>query len=197
MNYPLEKENRGYSYSDYLHWPEDERWEIIEGVAYNISPAPSRWHQKNSVTLASMFFNYLQGSDCEVYAAPFDVRLPEESTVNQDIKTVVQPDILVVCDQDKLDDAGCLGSPDLIVEIISPSTASKDHIKKLALYEKHGVKEYWTVHPTDKIVMIYQLTANGSYGRPSIYAAEDKIAVALLKVAEKETLIIDLQAVFA
>lgn len=195
MSLPVEGENRGYSYSDYLSWPEDGRWEIIEGVAYNMTPAPSRVHQEVLIALASVFYNCLKNSDCEIYTAPFDVRLLDKSTDPKDIKTVVQPDIIVVCDQNKLDDAGCLGSPDLVVEIVSPSTASKDYIKKLALYEKHGVKEYWIVHPTDRIVMVYRLGNDKAYGKPDIYDRESKVEVSAVRIQE-DPIIIDLQEVF-
>jgi Uma2 family endonuclease len=194
LNHPVEKQ-KGYRFSDYLRWPEDERWELIRGVAYNMGPAPSRKHQKVSVTLVNMFYNYLKEKDtpCEVYAAPFDVRLPEENTRPEDIQTVVQPDIVIICDKSKLDDQGCKDSPDLIVEIISPATAAKDYITKLALYEQNGVKEYWVVHPIDKVVMVYQLAENGIYGRPIFYAAEDQVEVGIFG----SDLVIDMKAVFA
>jgi len=191
MAYPRRKEDKKYTYGDYLHWPDEERWEIIEGVAYNMSPAPSRRHQKVLIALLNEFYNYLKGKNCEVYGAPFDVRLPEGDEREEEIKTVVQPDIAVICDKSKLDDRGCKGSPDLIVEVISSSTASLDYIEKLALYEKHGVKEYWIVHPIDKVVMIYRLGDDGKYGRAEIYAKNDRVKVGIF-----EDLFIDLQEVF-
>jgi Uma2 family endonuclease len=103
---------------------------------------------------------------CQVYAAPFDVRLPEEDEADERIATVVQPDITVVCDPSRLDDKGCRGAPDWIVEIVSPSSVSMDYIRKLALYEKHGVREYWIVHPVDGIVMAFEMTGKAATEGP-------------------------------
>ena len=175
MSYPNRKENNSYTYKDYLEWPDDERWELIEGVAYDMTPSPSRMHQKISVALAAGLYQYLKGKNCEIYHAPFDVRLPEGEEEDDEIKTVVQPDIVVICDPSKLDEKGCKGSPDLIMEILSPSTASMDHITKLNLYEKNRVSEYWIIHPTDKIVMVYRLLENGKYGRAEVYSGVDKV----------------------
>ena len=133
MGYPNRKENNSYTYKDYLEWPEQERWELIEGVAYNMTPSPSRSHQKISAALFNALYQYLKGKNCEVYYAPFDVRLPEGVEEDHQIKTVVQPDLVVICDPLKLDEKGCQGSPDLIMEILSPSTASIDYILKLDL----------------------------------------------------------------
>ncbi len=141
------KERLGkFTYRDYLHWPDDERWELIDGVAYNMSPAPNRIHQKISGELHRQIANYLIGKQCEVYAAPFDVRLPATGEKNDEITTVVQPDITIVCDKSKLDKKGCKGSPDLVIEILSPYTAKKDMKEKHFLYEKFAVKEYWIVY---------------------------------------------------
>ncbi|HOV13991.1 MAG TPA: Uma2 family endonuclease [Spirochaetota bacterium] len=171
--------NEKYTYKDYLDFPENIRCELINGVIYNMSPAPRRYHQKISTRLLVKFFNYLENKPCEVYDAPFDVRLPLTKE-NSDflINTVVQPDIVVVCDKFKLDDAGCLGAPDLIVEIISESTASKDLKIKFNLYEKVGVKEYWIVFPDEKIIQIFKLK-NGEYGKPEVFGLDDKIVVGL------------------
>ena len=119
MASPAEK-NRKLTYGDYLEWTDKERWELINGEALNITPTPSRRHQGVLMALASEFYNFLEDKSCEVYVAPFDVRLPEADQPEKDITTVVQPDLTVVCDLTKLDDKGCLGTPDLIVEIISP-----------------------------------------------------------------------------
>jgi Uma2 family endonuclease len=141
VSYPIPKEDRSYTFKDYLEWPEGERWELIEGVAYNMTPSPSRSHQRISVALVDQIFQYLKGKKCEMYHAPFDVRLLEGEEEDGEVRTVVQPDIVVVCDPSKLDEKGCKGSPDLIMEILSPSTASKDYITKLNLYEKNKVSE--------------------------------------------------------
>ncbi|MCX8026879.1 MAG: Uma2 family endonuclease, partial [Thermodesulfovibrionales bacterium] len=159
----------------------NERWELIDGIAYNMSPAPSRYHQKIAGILFSKILNFLEGKDCEAYIAPFDVRLPEANESDDKILTVVQPDISVICDKSKLDDRGCKGAPDWIIEIISPHTAAKDMKIKLALYEKHKVKEYWIVHPTDKFILVYRLNDNNQYSRPDVYVEEDLIECMVLK----------------
>lgn len=191
MGYPNKKENALYTYRDYLEWPDGERWELIEGRAYNMTPAPSRSHQKISVALIDELFQYLKEKKCEVYHAPFDVRLPEGDEEEGEIRTVVQPDIVVICDPSKLDEKGCKGSPDLVMEILSPSTASKDYITKLNLYEKNQVREYWIIHPIDKIVMVYRLSENGKYGRAEVYSEADKVKVGIF-----DDLVVDLKGIF-
>ena len=172
--------NQIYSYSDYLVWPEEESWELINGIAFSMSPAPSRFHQKILMELSRQFANYLKGKKCEVYSAPFDVRLNEkESAKDSEIMNVVQPDIVIVCDESKLDDKGCLGAPDLVVEILSPHTASKDVKEKFELYEKYQVKEYWIVHPTEKIFEIFLLSQQKIYQKPFMYHFDDEIKVNL------------------
>jgi Uma2 family endonuclease len=180
-----------FNYSHYLNWPGDERWELIDGAAYNMTPAPSRVHQEILVALLNKFYNFLEDKDCRVYVAPFDVRLPEGEEREETIRTVVQPDLVVVCDPAKLDDRGCLGAPDLIVEITSPSTAGKDLKEKLNLYERMAVKEYWIIQPTDQTVLVFSLDSKGKYGRPEVFSAEDSIRVEIL-----EGLIISLKDVF-
>lgn len=171
------KIDKKFTYKDYCSWPDDERWELIDGIAYNMSPAPSRQHQELSRELFARLYDVLKDKECETYYAPFDVRLPDTDTAEEDQTfTVVQPDIVVVCDLSKLDDRGCKGAPDLIIEILSPSTAAKDLKIKRDLYERHGVKEYWLVHPTDKTVMIYNsIVDDNQYGKADVYAGEDII----------------------
>lgn len=115
-----------YSYADYLTWQMDEMVEIIKGRLFKMSAAPQRIHQEISGRVFYQLFKYLENQPCGVYAAPFDVRLPYKSNKNEDIRTVVQPDICVICDKGKLDDAGCLGTPDLIVEILSLGNNKKE-----------------------------------------------------------------------
>lgn len=182
MGLPVKRQDRKYTYADYLTWPDDERWEIIEGVAYDMSPAPNVEHQRILRKLFYQFEDYLKDKTCEVFVSPFDVILLTPSEKDEEIDTVVQPDIVIVCDKSKLDDKGCKGTPDLIIEITSPSTAKKDLKEKLFLYEKSGVKEYWTVHPTDKTVMVFKLGENKEYGRPEIYGEEDKINVGIFEL---------------
>jgi Uma2 family endonuclease len=187
---PVE-DNKNFTYKQYVQWGDDRRWELIDGVPFNMSPSPSRKHQKISMELAWQLRTFLKDKSCEVYAAPFDVRLPEHDEFDDEIKTVVQPDISVICDREKLDDKGCRGAPDLIIEIVSPFTARRDMKDKLFLYEHHGVKEYWIVHPEEKIVMQYKLEKNNRYGRASIFADEDTILTEILP-----GLTVDLNLVF-
>jgi Uma2 family endonuclease len=191
MPLPRATQGKKLTYGDYLTWPDPERWELIQGVPYDMTPAPGRRHQETLLHLATRFYTYLEDKPCQVYVAPFDVRLPKGEEKDEDIETVVQPDLSVVCDSAKLDDKGCKGAPDLIVEVVSSSTASKDYIQKLSLYERTGVREYWIVHPVDKIAMIYRLSQDGTYSRPSTYSADDKVTVGIFK-----DLTIDLKLVF-
>ncbi len=146
-----------YTYKDYLQWPEDERWELIEGIAYSMSPAPNRRHQGIHREIMGQLISYFKGKPCKLYPAPIDVFLPETDDSPDDISTIVQPDILVVCDPAKLKEVGILGAPDFIIEILSPATAFRDQSKKKLLYEKHGVKEYWIVNPETLEALIYRL----------------------------------------
>lgn len=179
-----------FTYSDYLSWPEDERWELIEGVPYDMTPAPSTKHQEVLGELHRLFSNYLKGKSCKAYLAPFDVRLPRENESKDDIRSIVQPDLTIVCDRSKLDEQGCKGAPDLIVEILSPATMKKDLGVKLRLYERAGVLEYWVVHPNDQTVLIFHWK-QGVYGTPTFYKIPDEIPVKLF-----EDLIIPLSEVF-
>lgn len=161
-----------YTYADYAQWPEDERWELIDGVAYAMA-APQRIHQELVFELGGQVRNYLQGKDCRGYVAPFDVRLPRRDEADDKVNTVVQPDLSVVCDRSKLDDKGCRGAPDWIVEVLSPSTALTDMNTKTRLYEQHKVQEYWIIHPTERWVMVYVLNPQGQYSRPQVYGMDE------------------------
>ena len=131
---PIPDKHEKFTYNDYLKWSDEERWELIYGIAWNMSPAPTRKHQKISIKLLFQIEDYLKDKDYDVYIAPFDVRLPENKEDNdKETDTVVQPDLLVVCDKAKLDDAGGNGAPDWIIEILSPSTAVKDLNNKSSL----------------------------------------------------------------
>jgi Uma2 family endonuclease len=144
----LLKPDEKYSYTDYLSWPEEERWEIIDGVPY-MQATPTRIHQEISGNIFVQIHTYLSGKSCKVYHAPFCVRLDTDKNNNK-IENVAEPDITVVCDQSKLDKVGCKGAPDLIVEILSPSTGRKDKLLKFDKYEKAGAKEYCLVEPEEK-----------------------------------------------
>ena len=180
-----------YTYRDYLTWSHEERWELIDGVPYNMTPAPSRRHQEVLGALYVQFFLFLEGKPCKVYLAPFDVRIPEEDKEDQLIQTVVQPDLVIVCDQTKLDEKGCKGVPDLVVEVLSPHTAGKDLKLKMDLYERVGVKEYWVVHPIDQTVLVFK-DKEGKYIKPESYIKGDKILASILV----DELSIDLAKVF-
>lgn len=167
MNEPHPKK---MTYAEYLTWADEPRYEIINGIPY-MQAAPSRQHQRIVTQLIGELYTFLKGKTCEVYTAPFDVRL--SATEDDEEYQVVQPDISVVCDEEKLDDKGCKGAPDLIVEVLSPSTWQRDRIEKLNLYQQHGVKEYLLIYPNEKIVEQYFLGENGVYGTPYIYNEED------------------------
>lgn len=154
--------NKIYSYADYLLWKFEERIELIKGRIFKMSPAPSRKHQDISMNLIGEMIPIFRGQKCKMYTAPFDVRFPKESTDNKTIYTVVQPDICIICDENKLDDKGCIGAPDLIVEILSPGNSKKELKNKFELYEEYGVKEYWIVNPLDEVVYVHTLE-NGKY----------------------------------
>ena len=183
MGLPLRKADKKYTYGDYKTWPDDERWELINGVAWAMSPGPNRRHQGISGQLFYRISSYLEERECEVYAAPLDVLLPEfGDTEENDVSNVVQPDILVVCDQEKLTDNGCTGAPDWIIEIESPFTSKKDMDHKFRLYERHGVREYWIVDPGNKYVHVYTLDEKGKYGEePVVYLEQDSIACTVLE----------------
>ena len=168
-----------HTYADYCSWPDDARYELIDGVAYAMGPAPVRRHQGILGELFRQVANVLEGSPCRPYIAPFDVRLPKAGEDDNEVDTVVQPDLVVVCDRSKLDDKGCRGAPDWVVEVLSPSTAGHDQILKRALYQRVGVREYWLVHPVDRIVTIYTLK-DGTYGVPDMRELVDTLAVGVL-----------------
>jgi Uma2 family endonuclease len=165
MSEPAKKDDRIYTYADYCRWPDDERWELIDGVAYNMSPAPGRQHQEISGEIFAAIHSFLKDKPCRVYAAPFDVRLPEHARQEDDeITTVVQPDVSVFCNKEYLDEHGAVGPPDIAVEILSPYTSVKDQREKLELYERFGVTEYWIVDPANRVMWVYRL---GGFAAPS------------------------------
>ena len=169
-----------FTYGDYCHWPDDERWELIDGEAFAMAPAPTRLHQEFVVELAAQIHPRLAETGCRVYVAPFDVRLPKGDEADAKVETVVQPDLAVVCDPGTLDDKGCRGAPDWVIEILSSATAAHDQIRKRALYERHGVREYWLLHPVDRVLTIYRLGADGVFGKPDVVELEGVTAVAAL-----------------
>jgi Uma2 family endonuclease len=153
-----------YTYADYKSWPEDVRYQLIDGEAFLMSPAPTVGHQTVVLEVASQAHAALKGTPCQVLTAPLDVRLPKAEESDDQIDTVVQPDILVICDKEKIDRRGVRGAPDWVVEVLSPSTAGLDHVKKRRIYEQAGVREYWLIQPIDRVLIVYRL-GNGENGK--------------------------------
>lgn len=147
MQLPKDKK---YTYADYLTWDDGHRYELIDGVPYMMAPAPTPLHQEISASLVAQLWAYLKGKRCKVYAAPFDVRLSADAEDD----TVVQPDLSIVCDPSKIDERGCKGAPDMVVEILSPSTMRQDQITKLNKYRDAGIREYWIVNPETRSVQV-------------------------------------------
>jgi Uma2 family endonuclease len=164
---------RQYTYADYLTWRLQEHVELIKGRVFRMSPAPSTAHQRISRKLTTQWDLFLAGTGCEVFAAPFDVRFPKKEDAKE-IVDVVQPDVCVICDSGKLDERGCLGAPDLIIEILSKGNAAKELKNKYELYEANGVQEYWIIHPEEQTILIYTLT-DGKYKPSRLYTKGDTI----------------------
>jgi Uma2 family endonuclease len=160
MGSPAKKGVHKYTYADYQLWPDDERWEIIDGEAYAMTPAPSTMHQIILGNLHVIFHQYFRDKSCTTFIAPTDVVLDDTN--------VVQPDALVVCDKSKITEANIQGVPDLVVEILSPATKLKDRREKKALYERFGVKEYLIIHPEDEMVDRYRLE-HGKYESEDVF----------------------------
>lgn len=188
---PLPYETR-YTLADLLAWPEEERAELIDGVPVMMAP-PSRVHQEIVAELTRQLGNYLEGKRCRVYPAPFAVRLFERPGGDrpEDVDTVVEPDLSVVCDPGKLDDAGCKGAPDLVIEVLSPSTQRHDRLTKYNLYQRAGVLEYWIVSPEERTVQVSLLQPDGRYQLTEIYTGRD-----VAKVSVLEGCCVDLAKVF-
>jgi len=192
VTYYLSRSQR-YTYADYQKWLDEKRRELINGIVYDFG-APRRMHAQISSLLLYYVLSFIKKwkGKCKVYPAPFDVRFPKNGeTADDKIYTVVQPDICVVCDPKKLDEKGCIGAPDLIVEVQSPSTAKKDMNEKFFLYEESGVKEYWVVYPKEKALTVFVLQKNGKYNAGTTYEYEAKVPVSIFKGLE-----IDLKELF-
>lgn len=154
-----------YSYADYAMWKFQERVELIEGKIFKMSPAPNISHQNVSLRLTNILYTSLENKKCNLFVAPFDVVLlnKKKSTPEKEIYTIVQPDLCIICDEQKLADGKkCVGAPDLIIEILSPGNSKKEMNIKFDLYEEAGVLEYWLVYPEEKGIHIYTLQ-NGKY----------------------------------
>jgi Uma2 family endonuclease len=173
--------NATYTYADYLTWKFDEFVELVKGKVLRPMAGAGRRHQQISARLEYVIGSYLRSSRCEMYHAPFDVRLTRNpGSGDAQIQTVVQPDIFVVCDLTKLDERGCLGAPDWIIEIVSPGNLKHDTITKFELYQENEVREYWTVFPGEQTVLAYVLDPNGHYQVAGEYAEPGPMPVATL-----------------
>jgi Uma2 family endonuclease len=151
--------NKLYTYADYYKWQFDERVELIEGKIFQMN-TPNPYHQELAGEIFTLLKNFLRKNPCKVYIAPFDVRITRKSTEDKDITTVLQPDICVICDLSKVDRRGCIGAPDLVIEILSPGNNAKELKNKYEAYEEAGVKEYWVVSPQNQTFLVYTLLDN-------------------------------------
>ena len=173
--------SKTYTYADYLTWKFEEFVELIKGKVLRPMAGASRRHQKLSKRLGYAIETFLRQTSCEMYYAPFDVRLTRNASPGDaQITTVVQPDIFVVCDLAKLDERGCLGAPDWILEIVSPGNLKHDTVTKFDLYQSHGVREYWVVFPGERTVLAYVLNAAGRYEVAAEYAEPGPMPVGVL-----------------
>ncbi len=180
-----------YSYANYLTWLFDDRVELIKGKVFKMSPAPSPLHQEISANISSALHNYLKNKPCKIYYAPFDVRFPKESIADGDIYTVLQPDICVICNPAKIDGHGCIGAPDIVIEILSPGNNSTELLNKYRVYEEFGVKEYWVVSPIEKTFLKYTLDERDKYYPSRLFTLSEKVYSEILSGFE-----LDLDGVF-
>jgi len=169
-----------YSYADYMRFAFDERLEIIKGQLFRMSPAPSRIHQEILTNIFGPIYNILNGKQCRVYTAPFDVRLAKKTQDDKEVFTVVQPDIVVICDPNKLDKRGCIGAPDIVVEILSPGNNKKELVNKFEVYEEAGVKEYWIVSPSEKTFFRYILDKEGKFQPTKLLTTGEEVTTSVL-----------------
>ncbi|SMD46103.1 Endonuclease, Uma2 family (restriction endonuclease fold) [Aquiflexum balticum DSM 16537] len=162
-----------HTYADYLTWEMEEMVELIKGKVFRkAAAAPRRIHQKLAGNLHTELNLFLKGKKCEAYIAPFDVRLPVSSKKDDKVHTVVQPDICVICDPEKLDERGCIGAPDLVVEVLSPGNKQLELQHKYEVYEESGVKEYWLLDPEGQTLLIYTLKV-GKYEASRLMTSGD------------------------
>jgi Uma2 family endonuclease len=165
--------NGTYSYADYLTWKFEQAVELIKGRILPMA-APSRRHQRISWQLSGMLFNTFKNKKCRAFAAPFDVRLFDKTKsikANKDVYSVVQPDMCIICDLSKLDDNGCQGAPDMVIEILSPGNSKKEMRIKKSLYEENQIQEYWIVDPERETIHQFVLNKQNIYDAPTIYVS--------------------------
>lgn len=155
--------SKSYTYADYLLWRFKERIELIKGKIVRMSPAPSSNHQRIVFELSGLFYNALKKKPCQAFVAPFDVRFIKSDEKGKEVRNVVQPDLCVVCDANKIDKRGCLGAPDLVVEILSPGNSQKEMLQKYELYEEFGVREYWVVNPMEEHILLFVAKDEGKF----------------------------------
>ena len=181
MGLPERLDDKHYTYGDSRHWPEDERWELIDGVAFWMA-TPSFEHQAVSMELSVQFGTFLKGKPCRVLAAPFDVLFYRQAEQDENtVDTVLQPDILVICDHDRVRGNAFWGPPSLVIEILSPSTSSRDLRLKHGVYQRSGVREYWIIDPKGQWLQQYILQADGAYGPEKLLVREGKVTCAVLE----------------
>lgn len=171
--------NGTYTYADYLLWKLKERVELFKGKIFTMSPAPRVNHQRVSMNLSGILFSYFEGQKCQLFSAPFDVRLPDKKG---GVGSVVQPDICIICDPEKLDERSCIGAPDLIIEILSPGNSKKELKNKFELYQEAGVLEYWVVHPTEKCIFVYILENERFMHREVVFDDEELVSTTFPEV---------------
>lgn len=170
-----------YTYADYLKWKFEERLELIKRKIFKMSPAPNRIHQKVCGNLHLVLGSFLKRKECHVFIVPVDVRLPVKNKKKHDeVTTVVQPDLCIVCDESKLDELGCCGAPDLMIEILSPGNSKKEVRIKYELYQEAGVKEYWLINPVEENLIVYIFQQDGKYGVGKMYASGETISTEIL-----------------
>jgi Uma2 family endonuclease len=172
--------SKTYSYADYLKWEFDERLELIRGKIFTMSPGPATFHQRISWVVQGELYKYLENKSCNAFSAPFDVRLPGHSKDDKDILSVLQPDICIICDLSKIDERGCLGAPDIVIEILSPGNNQKELKNKYEVYEEAGVLEYWIIHPAEKKIMKYALSENGKFQQSGLLTLGDNVTSPIL-----------------
>ncbi len=167
MPQPKVKTHHTFSYADYQHWDDGQRWELIDGEAYAMSPAPVVDHQTVVGAVFAQFYQQLRGKPCKPMLSPLDVLLPRAGEANDNVTTTVQPDLLIVCDPNKIERKFVRGAPDFILEVVSPGHASYDHVLKRRRYEQAGVRELWLVDPAERVLWVYVLQ-DGVYTNVSV-----------------------------
>ncbi|HMI05063.1 MAG TPA: Uma2 family endonuclease [Pedobacter sp.] len=168
-----------YSYANYLNWHIQERFELIKGKIFEMT-APSTRHQECTGKIFGELYLFLKNHRCRAFIAPFDVRFPYKSKDDVDVTTVLQPDVCVVCDPTKIDQRGCIGAPDIVVEVLSPGNNRKELDNKFKIYEEFGVREYWIVHPSERSLIQYLLNEDGIFVAGKPYTSGDDLVSDLL-----------------